>query len=57
MKPCEGLYADITKTDVELKPLEVEEFMNIAKNYENFKRNFLPDIDYPAKLSGTFEYK
>ena len=55
MKPCEGLYADITNTDVELKPLEVEEFMNIAKNYEDFKRNFLPDIDYPAKLSGTFE--
>ena len=52
LTPCKGLYADV-KRDIEVKKVEDSTIFNrVVENYENYKRGYIMDINYPRQLEG-----
>ena len=52
LTPCKGLYADVER-DIEVIKLEDRKlFDSVVENYENFKRGYIKDINYPKQLEG-----
>ena len=54
MTPCKGLYADVEKDNDYEKVSELKKLGNIFDSYENYKRGFSIDIEYPEMISGKF---
>ena len=54
--PCKGVYADVVREDI-INVGELRKFDKLVKNYENYKRDFVKDINYPEQLKGKKERK
>ena len=52
MIPCEGIYADIGKEEVEVVDENTPEMKHIFEAYEKYKNQFLADMDYPIAIRG-----
>ena len=46
--PCKGLYADVLKDDITING----QFGKLIEEYENYKRGYENDMEYPRLLSG-----
>ena len=54
--PCKGLYADISLENSGIRKVEdMKKFDPLIKSYENYKRGFTKDIEYPPALKGRVE--
>ena len=57
LTPCTGVYADIRK-DIEIVEVEdLRKFDELLLNYEDFKRGYAKDINYPRQLKGISPHK
>ena len=52
IKPCEGIYADITKEEVEFIDEYSTGMKEIFEAYENFKNQFLDVTKFPPAIIG-----
>ena len=55
--PCKGVYADVVKDMDIINVRELRKFDKLVKNYENYKRDFVDDINYPEQVKGKKERK
>ena len=56
--PCKGLYADISLENSGITKVEdMKKFDPLIKSYENYKRGFTKDIEYPPALKGRVEFQ
>ena len=51
--PCEGIFTDTWKEKFEEVTEDSPGMKNIFKDYENYKNQFIEDLDYPISISGT----
>ena len=52
LPPCEGLYADIKKDSDAIALYTSGKFKRLLEQYEDFKRGFARNIEYPRLLKG-----
>ena len=57
LMPCKGVYADVVKDMDIINVRELRKFDKLVKSYENYKRDFVKDINYPEQLKGKKERK
>ena len=52
--PCEGVYADVEKELNHEKVEEMRKFDQLMANYEEYKRGYEKDINYPKEIISMY---
>ena len=57
LMPCEGIFADIWKENVDEVTANHHGMKNIFEAYENYKNQFIVDLNYPIAILGMITMK
>ena len=52
MIPCKGIYGDVERDIEVMKVEEMRKFDELVEKYENYKRGYVKDINYPKQIEG-----
>ena len=55
--PCEGIYADVSKENVNDVDHNTPGMKEIFEAYDDYKNQFYKEIDYPAVILGIYKFK